>query len=109
MHASFGDVELAQMTLRAAIEEGLDLEQAFQDPEYPGDTRDPGRSAAAPPRESSFKYAFWTNDCSLMPAEIVTSQQILIQLKRFNQQVIKAQQMAVLKQQVGKDNPSQGA
>ena len=36
VHASFGDVELAQMTLRAAIQEGLDFEQALQDPELPG-------------------------------------------------------------------------
>ena len=36
VHASFGDVELAQMTLRAAIGEGLDFELALTDPELPG-------------------------------------------------------------------------
>ncbi|GAX73038.1 hypothetical protein CEUSTIGMA_g490.t1 [Chlamydomonas eustigma] len=66
VHASFGDVELAQMTLRAAIQEGLDLEQALQDPDLP---------------------------------EIVTSQQILIQLKRFNQQVLKSQLMSASRPQ----------
>lgn len=33
VHAAFGDVELAQMTLRSAIQEGMDFEQALQDPE----------------------------------------------------------------------------
>lgn len=53
VHATFGDVELAQITLREAIKQGLDFEQALSDPDLP---------------------------------EFVTSPQILIQLKRFNQQ-----------------------
>jgi hypothetical protein len=53
VHATFGDVELAQITLREAIKQGLDFEQALADPDLP---------------------------------ELVTSTQILIQLKRFNQQ-----------------------
>ncbi|MEW5302450.1 MAG: hypothetical protein WDW36_005235 [Sanguina aurantia] len=32
VHASFGDVELAQITLRAGIQEGLDYAQALNDP-----------------------------------------------------------------------------
>jgi len=35
VHASFGDAELAQVTLRDAIAAGLDFEQAMQDPELP--------------------------------------------------------------------------
>lgn len=53
VHATFGDVELAQITLREGIKTGLDFEQAVNDPEM---------------------------------VEMVTSTQILIQLKRFNQQ-----------------------
>ncbi|KAF6255517.1 hypothetical protein COO60DRAFT_1702769 [Scenedesmus sp. NREL 46B-D3] len=53
VHATFGDVELAQITLREGIKIGLDFEQAVNDPEM---------------------------------VEMVTSTQILIQLKRFNQQ-----------------------
>ncbi|KAG2445193.1 hypothetical protein HYH02_008661 [Chlamydomonas schloesseri] len=34
VHASFGDVELAQMTLREAIRNGLEYEKALEDPEY---------------------------------------------------------------------------
>eukprot|EP00877_Chromochloris_zofingiensis_P006232 jgi/Chrzof1/1862/Cz10g24030.t1 len=52
IHAYFGDVELAQITLREAIRQGLDFEQAIQDPEL---------------------------------VDIISSPQILIQLKRFNQ------------------------
>ncbi|KAG2501907.1 hypothetical protein HYH03_000405 [Edaphochlamys debaryana] len=34
VHAAFGDVELAQMTLREALRQGLSYEQALQDPTY---------------------------------------------------------------------------
>jgi len=69
VHSAFGDVELAQMTLREAIREGLDFDQALEDPEL---------------------------------VEIQTSQQILIQLKRFNQQAIKAQQVTAARSQWSK-------
>ena len=50
VHASFGDAELAQMTLRAAIQEGLDFEQALQDPELPGKIQqDPQRACKITP------------------------------------------------------------
>lgn len=32
VHASFGDIELAQMTLRDAVREGLDYDKAVEDP-----------------------------------------------------------------------------
>eukprot|EP00775_Hariotina_reticulata_P013781 gene13781-13902_t len=57
VHAAFGDVELAQITLREAIKQGLDFEQALADPDM---------------------------------VDLVTSPQILIQLKRFNQQAQQA-------------------
>ncbi|KAG1665498.1 hypothetical protein FOA52_009759 [Chlamydomonas sp. UWO 241] len=66
VHAAFGDVELAQMTLRAAIQEGLDFEQALQDPDL---------------------------------VEITTSQQIIIQLRNFNKQALKAQTVAAARNQ----------
>ncbi|EFJ53096.1 hypothetical protein VOLCADRAFT_120180 [Volvox carteri f. nagariensis] len=34
VHASFGDVELAQMTLREGLRNGLDYEKALEDPSY---------------------------------------------------------------------------
>ncbi|GIL49803.1 hypothetical protein Vafri_6032 [Volvox africanus] len=34
VHAAFGDVELAQMTLREALRNGLDYEKALEDPTY---------------------------------------------------------------------------
>ncbi|KAI8474722.1 MAG: hypothetical protein J3K34DRAFT_118347 [Monoraphidium minutum] len=35
VHASFGDIELAQITLREGIRNGLDFEQALSDPDLP--------------------------------------------------------------------------
>ncbi|KIZ05308.1 hypothetical protein MNEG_2655 [Monoraphidium neglectum] len=52
VHASFGDIELAQITLREGIRNGLDFDQALADPDLP---------------------------------DFVTSPQMLIQLRRFNQ------------------------
>ncbi|GLC41098.1 hypothetical protein PLESTB_000943000 [Pleodorina starrii] len=53
VHAAFGDVELAQMTLREGLRNGLEYEKALEDPTY---------------------------------VQMVTSQQITIQLRRFAQQ-----------------------
>ncbi|GBF90005.1 hypothetical protein Rsub_02711 [Raphidocelis subcapitata] len=51
VHASFGDIELAQITLREGLKYGLDFEQALADPDLP---------------------------------DLMTSPQMLIQLRRFN-------------------------
>lgn len=75
VHASFGDIELAQMSLRDAIGQGLDFEGALNDPQT---------------------YV-----------EIVTSQQILIQLRRFSSQLLKNQEMAAIKLQASqRSSPS---
>lgn len=62
VHASFGDVELAQITLREAIQLGLDYIKAVQTPEEV--------------------------DPSLVP--LIASQQVLIRLRKFNESTLKA-------------------
>ncbi|KAF8065617.1 hypothetical protein HT031_003218 [Scenedesmus sp. PABB004] len=79
VHAAFGDVELAQITLREAIKQGLDFEQALQDPDM---------------------------------VELVTSPQVLIQLKRFNQSAqaaLTARSRAKAKATISGSRPGAGA
>ena len=74
VHAAFGDIELAQMSLRDAIGQGLDFDAALNDP--------------------------------TTYVEVVTSQQILIQLRRFSSQLLKNQEMAAIKLQAAQRSPS---
>jgi len=62
VHASFGDVELAQITLREAIQLGLDYGKAVQTPDEV--------------------------DSALVP--LIASQQVLIRLRKFNEATLKA-------------------
>lgn len=57
VHAAFGDIELAQITLREAVSTGMDYEKAIEDPSN---------------------------------VSIVASPQVIIQLRRFAQQVVRA-------------------
>ena len=62
VHAGFGDVELAQITLREAVQRGLEFSKAIQDPE--------------------------ALDPSLV--KFVASQQVLVRLKKFDEATRKA-------------------
>lgn len=61
VHAGFGDVELAQITLRDAVQSGLDFKQAAEDPQTIGPD----------------------------VVRLVASQQVLIRLRKFNESVLK--------------------
>jgi hypothetical protein len=61
VHAGFGDVELAQITLREAVQGGLDFRAAVEDP------------AALDP----------------LLVKLVASQQVLIRLRKFNEATLK--------------------
>lgn len=62
VHAGFGDVELAQITLREAVQRGLDFSKAIQDPE------------------------------GVDPAMVkfIASQQVLVRLRKFDEATRKA-------------------
>lgn len=66
VHASFGDIELAQITLRDAVQNGLDFQKVLEDPE--------------------------SIDPSMV--QLKASQQVLIRLKRFAQATEKASKSA---------------
>jgi hypothetical protein len=66
VHAAFGDVELAQITLREAVQCGLDFSKAVEEP------------AAVDPAL----------------VRLVASQQVLIRLRKFNEATLKAMGMA---------------
>jgi len=61
VHAGFGDVELAQITLREAVQDGLDFKKATENPESIGPDM----------------------------VRLVASQQVLIRLRKFNEAVLK--------------------
>lgn len=66
VHASFGDIELAQITLREAVQCGLDFLKAYESPQEV--------------------------DPALV--NLVSSQQVLIRLKKFNEATLKAMKSA---------------